>query len=121
MKLTPFGEAVRMARMRCDLTLKNMADAMGISSAYLSGLEYGEKRLSEKQIDAALNFLSDKVDRDQLLLIRNAAEKSKHIVNTGDLSPDARGLVAAFARKLQQGNTPTPDMLDWLSDQQNGD
>ncbi len=121
MKLTPFGEAVRLARMRCDLTLKSMADAMGISSAYLSGIEYGEKRLAEKHIQTALDYLSDKINKEQLLTIRDAAEQSKKIINTSDLAPDARGLVAAFARKLQQGSTPTPEILKWLGDQQKGD
>ena len=117
MKLTPFGEAVRLARMRCGLTLKNMADAMGISSAYLSGIEYGEKRLSDKLINSALEYLSGKVDGEQLRNIRDAAEKSKHVVNTVNLAPDARGLVAAFARRLQEGNVPTPAILKWLGEQ----
>lgn len=119
MKLTPFGEAVRLVRMRCDLTLKNMADAMGISSAYLSGIEYGEKRLSDKLINSALEYLSSKVDEEQLRHIRNAAEKSKQVVSTVNLAPDARGLVAAFARKLQQGNAPTPEIMKWLGEQNN--
>lgn len=117
MKLTPFGEAVRVARMRNGLTLKNMADAMSISSAYLSGIEYGEKRLSDKLINSALEYLSSKVDEEQLRSIRDAAEKSKNVVSTVDLSPDARGLVAAFARKLQQGSAPTPQILKWLNEQ----
>lgn len=117
MKLTPYGEAVRIVRMRCDLTLKNMADAMGVSSAYLSAIEYGEKRLSDKLIKSALEYLSSKVDEEKLLFIRDAAEKSKHVVNTDSLAPDARGLVAAFARKLQQGNEPTQDILKWLGEQ----
>lgn len=115
MKLTPFGEAVRLARMRNDLTLKNMADEMGISSAYLSGIEYGEKRLSDKLISSALACLSSKVDEEQLRSIREAAEKSKNAVSTVDLAPDARGLVAAFARKLQQGSAPSPEILKWLN------
>lgn len=117
MKLTPFGEAVRVARMRTGLTLKNMADAMGISSAYLSGIEYGEKRLSDKLTNSALEYLSSKVDKEQLQRIMDAAEKSKNVVSTVDLAPDARGLVAAFARKLQQGNAPTPEILKWLNEQ----
>lgn len=117
MKLTPFGEAARILRMKCDLPLKAMAEAMEISSAHLSSIEYGEKRLADKHINAALKFFSDKVDQDQLRELRNAAERSKDVINTSDLAPDARGLVAAFARRLQQGAAPTPEIVRWLNEQ----
>lgn len=115
MKLTPFGEAVRVLRMKYGLSLKSMAEAMGISSAYLSSIEFGEKRLAQKHIDKALTFFEDKVSSDQLMEIRNAAEKSKQIIDTGEMSSDARGLVAAFARRLQEGSTPTPEIMNWLN------
>lgn len=117
MKLTPFGEAARILRMRCDLPLKAMAEAMGISSAHLSSIEYGEKRLADKHIDAALKFFSDKVGQDQLRELHTAAERSKDVIHTSDLTPDARGLVAAFARRLQQGAAPTPEIVRWLNEQ----
>ena len=117
MKLTPFGEAARILRMKCDLPLKAMAEAMEISSAHLSSVEYGEKRLADKHINAALKFFSDKVDQEQLRELRNAAERSKDVINTSDLAPDARGLVAAFARRLQQGAAPTPEIVRWLNEQ----
>jgi transcriptional regulator with XRE-family HTH domain len=107
--------------MKLGLSLKTMATAMGISSAYLSSIEYGEKRLAEKHIKAALDFLADKASTEQLQSLRTAAEQSKEIVNTSDLTPDARGLVAAFARKLQQGEAPTPAIMKWLNDQKKGE
>ncbi len=115
MKLTPFGETVRVIRMKYGLSLKMMAEAMGISSAYLSSIEFGEKRLAQKHIDAAIAFFKDKVTQDQLNEIRTAAEQSKQIIDTEKLSADAKGWVSAFARKLQSGNTPTPQIMDWLN------
>lgn len=115
MKLTPFGETVRVIRMKYGLSLKMMAEAMGISSAYLSSIEFGEKRLAQKHIDSAINFLKDKVTDDQLHGVQTAAEQSKQIIDTAELSTDARGLVSAFARKLQGGSTPTPQIMDWLN------
>ena len=118
MKLTPFGEAVRILRMRLDLSLKQMADAMVLSSSHLSGLEYGEKRLLSKHIDAALTFFEQKkASAEDLNKVRSAGEQSKKVVNTDSLSPDARGLVAAFARRLQEGDQPTPEIMDWLAKQ----
>ncbi|MNL75440.1 hypothetical protein D3C87_2012470 [compost metagenome] len=87
---------------------------MGISSAYLSSIEFGEKRLAQKHIDKALSFFEDKVTDAQLDEVRKAAEQSKQIIDTGEMSADARGLVSAFARRLQEGSTPTPEIMSWL-------
>ena len=115
MKLTPFGEAARSLRMRLDLSMKSMADFMGISSSHLSGIEYGEKRLSAKHIDRAVAFFTGKAPDEELAKLRQAAEQSKDVVDTSKLNPDARGLVAAFARRLQEGDTPTSEIRDWIT------
>lgn len=115
MKLTPFGESVRNLRMRLDISLKSTAESMGISASHLSGMEYGEKRLSQKHIDSALAYFAQKgASSDEIAAIRREAEKSKDIVSTKDLTPDARGLVAAFARRLQEGDAPTPEIVKWI-------
>lgn len=115
MKLTPFGEAVRVLRMKYGLSLKEMAEAMNISSPYLSSIEFGEKRLAQKHIDSALAYLRTKrVTADQLDAVAAAAEQSKQIIDMEGMAPDARGFVAAFARKLQEGSAPTPEILQWL-------
>lgn len=115
MNLTPFGEAVRILRIRYGLSLKVMAESMGISSAYLSSIEFGEKRLLQKHIDSALSFFSDKVSVEQLRDLRTAAEKSKSVIDTSNLAADARGYAAAFARKLQEGSTPPQEVISWLN------
>lgn len=114
MKLTPFGEAARVLRMKYGLSLKQMAEAMAISSPYLSSLEFGEKRLAQKHIDAAIAFFEDKVTQTQLQELVAAAERSKQMIDTSHLSNDERGFVAAFARRLQEGSEPTPEILSWL-------
>src|SRR5690606_14086037 len=77
MKLTPFGETVRLLRMRHDVSMKSMAEAMGISSSYLSGIEYGEKTLADKYVDAALQFFRGVASDAELQSLRQAAERSK--------------------------------------------
>lgn len=114
MKLTPFGEAVRVVRLKHGLSLKAMAEAMGISSAHLSSMEFGEKRLSQKHIDSAIAFLGQFCDQEQVRIVRDAAEQSKQIIDTQGMSPEARGHLAAFARRLQEGSTPTPAILSWI-------
>ena len=115
MKLTPFGQAVRLLRMRLGLSLKSMADAMEISSSYLSGIEYGEKRLAQKHIDSAIQYFSNtEATPSELQNLLDAAGQSKDLINTGSLSPDAKGLVAAFARRLEEGGEPSSEMIDWI-------
>ncbi len=120
MKLTPFGEAARLLRMRLDLSMKAMAEFMKISSSHLSGIEYGEKRLLQKHIDSAIAFFRAKATPDEVAVLRKAGEQSKEVVSTVDLAPDARGLVAAFARRLQEGDAPTPEILEWIGKRKKG-
>ncbi len=118
MKLTQFGRTVRTLRMEYDISLKEMATAMGISAPYLSAIEYGEKKLNDKHIRAAVSFFADRATALQIEGLRDAAEKSKDTLNTSALSVDAKVLVAAFARRLQEGKSPTPDIESWLSSRQ---
>lgn len=115
MRLTEFGGLVRTLRMNRDLSLKEMADAMGISSAHLSGLEYGDKKLNSGHIDAAIDFLRSKgADSDDLYAVREAGSKSMDVVNVRDLDADARAMVHAFARRLQAGAPPTAEIQSWI-------
>jgi transcriptional regulator with XRE-family HTH domain len=41
--MTPFGEKMRKLRAARAITLKQMAEAIGVSSAYLSALEHGKR------------------------------------------------------------------------------
>lgn len=41
--MTPFGERMRKLRTERGLTLKQMAEDIGVSSAYLSALEHGQR------------------------------------------------------------------------------
>lgn len=47
MTLTPFGVAVRKARIDLEMSLKDMADATGVSSSFLSAIENGRKLLND--------------------------------------------------------------------------
>ena len=41
--MTPFGDRMRKLRSERGITLKEMAEALGVSSAYLSALEHGKR------------------------------------------------------------------------------
>ena len=115
MKLTPFGETARILRMRYDMKLKHMADAMGLSSSHLSGIEYGDKTLSPRHIEAAIEFFrSAGADSDDLRVLQRAALRTQSEVDVRQLQGDQRRLVAVFARALAQGKQPTDQMMMFL-------
>lgn len=122
MNVTPFGEAARLLRMRLGLKLKDMADAMRISSSHLSGIEYGEKTLSESHVARAIDFFkSHHADDEELKALMRAAAKSQSEVQVGSLSQGQRHLVAVFARQLAAGRKPTNPMLQFLDTKTEGD
>lgn len=122
MKLTPFGLCVRKIRLELGLTLKEMATAVSVSSAYLSSVELGEKALNNNLIEDVSRYLQDRITLEQLDELRGAAAQSIKMVPVSNLSADERGLVAAFARRLSDGNGVPPDVLRWLKGKnQDGD
>lgn len=114
MKLSPYGEAVRHLRMRYDVKMKEMADFMGLSSSHLSGIEYGEKTLADRYVNAAREFFKDKATIDELRALLRAAERTQTEINVAPLPGEHRRLVAAFARRLEAGQQPTTEIQRFL-------
>lgn len=115
MRISEFGKVARTLRMEIDKPLKAQAEAMLISSAHLSALEYGEKRLNESHVDLAIQFFKrDGVAEGKLVELRTAAGKSMEEVSTKLLSGDARAMVYAFARRLQEDGKPPESLEAWI-------
>lgn len=98
--VTPFGRLVRIWRMEKGVILKDMADALGITSSYMSALETGKKRLSDEIVDQVIEYLS--LDDKESSELRKAA-----IISQPNISIDFNGLDArdrllgvAFARRF---------------------
>ena len=115
MKLTDFGLCVRTLRMKYGLTLRDMAQALSISSPYLSSIELGEKKLTEKISNAAIGFLSPKVTEREMKELRSACNKTLNTVPVSMLKGEDRNLVAAFARRLSDGHGIPPEVRKWLA------
>jgi len=97
-QLTAFGRVVRIFRIKTGTTLKVMAESMGVSAAYLSGVETGSKPLTDRVVEGTKAFFSayEGVDSRE---IQSAADKTIQSYDLSDMDEDGRGLVAAFARK----------------------
>ena len=57
--LTPFGKATRRYRDEVGVTLKEMAEFLEVPSSYLSALEHGQKKVSEKVIEKTFQFFGE--------------------------------------------------------------
>ncbi|WP_395812646.1 helix-turn-helix domain-containing protein [Devosia sp.] len=99
--MTPLGAKLRALREERGVTLKDMAAALRVSSAYLSALEHGRRGkptwiLLQRMI-AYFNVIWDEAEELQRL-----AEISdpRVTVDTGGLSPEATELANRLARDI---------------------
>jgi transcriptional regulator with XRE-family HTH domain len=98
--VTPFGEKMRKLRASRAVTLKQMAAAIGVSSAYLSALEHGKRGRPSwhliQRIIAYFNIIWDEAEE-----VAHLARVShpKITIDTSGLSPKA----TEFANRLADG------------------
>jgi transcriptional regulator with XRE-family HTH domain len=99
--MTPLGAKLRELRTARGVTLKEMASALNVSSAYLSALEHGKRGkptwILLQRIIHYFNVIWDEAEELQRL-----AELSdpKISVDTAGLSPDATELANRLARDI---------------------
>ena len=95
MALTEFGKAVRKARIEINETLLSMANALGTTDAYLSGMETGRKKISDSWVTKIQTFFKKKgVEISNLQELANVANE---MVPVKGLSLQQQMLVAGFA------------------------
>ena len=99
--MTPLGAKMRELRDSRGVTLKEMAKALNVSSAYLSALEHGKRGkptwILLQRIIHYFNVIWDEAEELQRL-----AELSdpKVSIDTGGLSPEATELANRLARDI---------------------
>jgi transcriptional regulator with XRE-family HTH domain len=101
--MTPLGARLRALRDERGVTLKDMAKALRISSAYLSALEHGRRGkptwILLQRIITYFNIIWDEAEDLQRL-----AELSdpKVSIDTGGLPPEATELANRLARDISR-------------------
>lgn len=100
--LSPLGRFLRKLRIDRNELLKTMAEKLNVSSAFLSAVEMGRKRMPEGWEQT----LSDgyHLDAAQRTELSDAiAESSTSVrLDLTNFSADSRRTVMAFARKIQE-------------------
>lgn len=114
--MTPFGDRMRKLRAERGVTLKEMAEALGVSSAYLSALEHGKRGRPGwhliQRILAYFNIIWDEADE----VVRLARISHPRItIDTSGLSPKATELANRLADEIGKLDAVTlDDMLATL-------
>ena len=88
--MTPFGEKLREIRKAKAMSLKDLAQAIGVSSAYLSTLEHGQRSRPSwyliQRIIAHFNVIWDEAENLERLA---ALSHPRVTIDTSRLSPNA--------------------------------
>ena len=96
--MTPFGERMRKLRTERQVTLKEMAGEIGVSSAYLSALEHGKRGRPGwhllQRIISYFNIIWDEAE-DVVRLAR--ISHPRVVIDTSGLVPEATELANRLA------------------------
>jgi transcriptional regulator with XRE-family HTH domain len=102
MRVTQFGKLIRKLRIDTGIVLKDMAEMIGVSSAYLSSIELGKKNITTKIIESICSaYALSEIERQEL---EKAAEMSQPSIKL-DLrnhTETERNAVSVFARKYRE-------------------
>ncbi len=110
--MTPFGARLRQLRIERGVTQKQMADAVGVSAAYLSALEHGRRGAPSwalvQKVVGYFNVIWDEAEELQQLA---ASSHPRVVVDTSGLSPKATRFANRLAGEIAELDESTLDQL----------
>lgn len=99
--MTPFGAKLRQLRADRDITLKQMAEGLQISAAFLSALEHGKRGrpspILVRQICTYFHIIWDEAEELERLA---RISHPRAVVDTAGLSPKATELANTLAERI---------------------
>ncbi len=105
--MTPFGAKLRQMRADKNMSLKDLAGAIGVSSAYLSALEHGKRGRPSwyliQRVIAHFNVIWDEAEDLERLA---ALSHPRVTINTSSLSPHATELANRLAENIADLSEP---------------
>lgn len=100
--MTPFGHRVRELRAERKITQKQMAAELGVSAAYLSALEKGNRGAPSwhfvQRVIGYFNIIWDDAEELQNLALRS---HPKAMIDTSNLSADATELANLLGTRIE--------------------
>ena len=98
MTYTALGKFLRELRVDRDELLYDMAENVGVSSAFLSGVENGHKKASASLINNIVDRYN--LDREQEQELKDALSISEESLDISKFSPEKQEATLMFARKF---------------------
>ncbi|MET3616109.1 transcriptional regulator with XRE-family HTH domain [Rhizobium aquaticum] len=111
--MTPFGEAMRELRRKKGVTQKEMATALGVSQAYLSALEHGNRSAPSfdfiQRVAGYFNIIWD--DLEDLMRIAGLSHP-RVVIDTSGLDAAYTALANRLAREIRNLDRETLAAID---------
>lgn len=98
--LTSIGKFLRQLRISNGEILKDMAEALNVSSAFLSAVENGKKKMPEGWKQRLQNIYSFTLDQTQQLQTAIIETNNAVELNLQNATPENRALAISFAREF---------------------
>lgn len=99
--MTPFGQKIRKLREAKGITQSEMAQALGVSPAYLSALEHGRRsRPSWAMVQNIISYFNVIWDEAEDLQELARLSHPRLVIDTAGLDPTATELVNRLARDI---------------------
>lgn len=100
---TPFGERLRVLRAERGVTLKDLAESLGVSQAYLSALETGRRtRPTPARVDQICAYFGIIWDEAEALKDLARLSQPRVTIDTTGLSPEATELANRLAQRIRR-------------------
>ena len=98
--LTEFGKALRRIRLDNDELMKDMADKLKVSSAYLSAVENGKKKATSTLLRQIVDLYA--LSEEDAEVLNEAYQRSLNEVrmDTTNMTGNRQDLALIFARKI---------------------
>ena len=100
MAITEYGRVIREFRKDVNVSLRQMAEAIGFSPTYISAVEVGEKGITDDLVEKVIGFFRKKGMKTlQFAQLRASVDRTRKAVDVSNLDDTGRLAVATFARK----------------------
>ena len=112
--LTDFGKFLRKIRIDCGEILKDMADKLNVSAAYLSAVEMGKRNIPGQWINK-ISELYNLTEEEKSKLNDAADNSAKSItLNFDNISNSRKETAILFAREFENVDAETLDKIKKL-------
>ena len=119
--LTSIGRFLRKLRIDNGEILKDMAEALGVSSAFLSAVENGKKKMPEGWIEKLKSIYSFTVEQVEELQAAVIDTNDAVELNLQNATPGNRALAISFAREFDSLDDETSRKIFEILKRRKGD